>query len=390
MVATPIGNLRDITLRALDTLRAADVILAEDTRQTRKLLDAYDIKTPLSPYHDHNAAKRVPGVIKDLEDGKIVALVSDAGTPLVSDPGFKLVRACIEADIDVFPLPGASAVLAGLVKSGLPSDRFMFAGFLPPKSGARKTALEELASVKATLIFFETGPRIAACLKDMNAVLGERDVVLTRELTKRYEEGRHGSFESLIASVKAEPPRGELVLLLGPPKTGKRWSEAEVISALEVQVSELGVKRASAESGAMWVAQARCLSASFDIEMKTTAERKSYEKAGRRAENLACLYLRLKGYRILERRFKVRQGEVDIIARKGKVIAMIEVKQRFSETAVQDSVSHENQSRLMDAAETYINQRRNLKGMDFELRYDFLYVIGRWKIRHITNAFQSY
>ena len=140
----------------------------------------------------------------------------------------------------------------------------------------------------------------------------------------------------------------------------------------------------------MWVAQARCLSASFDIEMKTTAERKSYEKAGRRAENLACLYLRLKGYRILERRFKVRQGEVDIIARKGKVIAMIEVKQRSSETAAQDSVSHENQSRLMDAAETYINQRRNLKGMDFELRYDFLYVIGRWKIRHITNAFQSY
>ena len=250
VVATPIGNLRDITLRALDTLRAADVILAEDTRQTRKLLDAYDIKTPLSPYHDHNAAKRVPGVIKDLEDGKIVALVSDAGTPLVSDPGFKLVRACIEADIDVFPLPGASAVLAGLVKSGLPSDRFMFAGFLPPKSGERKTALEELISVKATLIFFETGPRIAACLKDMNAVLGERDVVLTRELTKRYEEGRHGSFESLIASVKAEPPRGELVLLLGPPKTGKRWSEAEVISALEVQVSELGVKRASAEIAA--------------------------------------------------------------------------------------------------------------------------------------------
>jgi len=140
VVATPIGNLRDVTLRALDTLRLADIILAEDTRQTRKLLDAYDIKTPLSPYHDHNAAKRVPSVIKDLEGGKIIALVSDAGTPLISDPGFKLVRAAAEADIDVFPLPGASAVLAGLVKSGLPSDRFMFAGFLPPKSGARKTA----------------------------------------------------------------------------------------------------------------------------------------------------------------------------------------------------------------------------------------------------------
>jgi len=210
VVATPIGNLRDITLRALDTLRAADIILAEDTRQTRKILDAYDIRTSLTPYHDHNAAKRVPGVIKDLEAGKIIALVSDAGTPLVSDPGFKLVRAAVEAGIDVYPLPGASAVLAGLVKSGLPSDRFMFAGFLPPKSGARKTALEEFTSVKATLIFFETGPRIAACLKDMSDVLGTRDVVLTRELTKRYEEARHGSFASLIDSVTSEPPRGEL------------------------------------------------------------------------------------------------------------------------------------------------------------------------------------
>ena len=247
VVATPIGNLRDITLRALDTLRAADIILAEDTRQTRKLLDAYDIKTPLSPYHDHNAAKRVPGVIKDLEGGKIVALVSDAGTPLVSDPGFKLVHAAIEAGIEVFPLPGASAVLAGLVKSGLPSDRFMFAGFLPPKSGARKTALEAFTAIKATLIFFETGPRIAACLKDMHEVLGERDVVLTRELTKRYEEARHGSFEDLRDSVKAEPPRGEMVLLVGPPQMGERWSEEEVVSALNVQIAELGVKRASAE-----------------------------------------------------------------------------------------------------------------------------------------------
>jgi len=250
VVATPIGNLRDITLRALDTLRAADIILAEDTRQTRKILDAYDIRTSLTPYHDHNAAKRVPGVIKDLEAGKIIALVSDAGTPLVSDPGFKLVRAAVEAGIDVYPLPGASAVLAGLVKSGLPSDRFMFAGFLPPKSGARKTALEEFTSVKATLIFFETGPRIAACLKDMSDVLGTRNVVLTRELTKRYEEARHGSFESLIDSVTSEPPRGELVLLVGPPKTGDRWSEDEVTAALKVQMVELGVKRASAEIAA--------------------------------------------------------------------------------------------------------------------------------------------
>ncbi|WP_233353706.1 16S rRNA (cytidine(1402)-2'-O)-methyltransferase [Hellea balneolensis] len=250
VVATPIGNLRDITLRALDVLSAADMILAEDTRQTRKLLSAYDITTPLSPYHDHNAAKRVSGVMKDLQDGKVIALVSDAGTPLVSDPGFKLVRAAVAAGINVFPLPGASAVLAGLVKSGLPSDRFMFAGFLPPKSAARRTALNDFISVQATLVFFESGPRIAACLKDMKDVLGEREVVLTRELTKRYEEARHGSFDSLIDSVKADAPRGELVLLVGPPQISERWSEDEVVSALNVQIGDLGVKRASAEIAA--------------------------------------------------------------------------------------------------------------------------------------------
>ncbi len=247
VVATPIGNLRDITLRALDVLRAADAILAEDTRQTRKLLNAYDIKTPLSPYHDHNAAKRVPGVIKDLGAGKVIALVSDAGTPLVSDPGFKLVRAAVEAGIDVFPLPGASAVLAGLIKSGLPSDRFMFAGFLPPKSAARKTALAELASVRATLIFFETGPRIKACLADMQEVLGDRDIVITRELTKHYEEARHGSFEALIESISHDPPRGEIVVLIGPPKIKARWPETEVEIALQAIIAEQGVKRASAE-----------------------------------------------------------------------------------------------------------------------------------------------
>ncbi len=247
VVATPIGNLRDITLRALDVLRNADMILAEDTRQTRKLLSAYDIKTPLSAYHDHNAAKRVPGIVKDIEEGGAIALVSDAGTPLVSDPGFKLVRGCAAVGLDIFPLPGASAVLAGLVKSGLPSDRFMFAGFLPPKSAARKTTLESVINVKATLIFFETGPRITASLADMAQVLGTREVVLTRELTKRYEEVRRGSFEALILSCEQNPPKGELVVLVGPPEGDDIWPEATVITALEALIGEMGLKRASTE-----------------------------------------------------------------------------------------------------------------------------------------------
>ncbi|WP_189587083.1 16S rRNA (cytidine(1402)-2'-O)-methyltransferase [Litorimonas cladophorae] len=251
VVATPIGNLRDITLRALDVLGAADRVLAEDTRQTGKLFEAYDLKNQLTAYHDHNAAARIPQVMGWLAEGQSVALVSDAGTPLVSDPGFKLVREAVAQGHNVFPLPGASAVLAGLVKSGLPSDRFLFAGFLPAKSAGRKREVEALKSVQATLVFFETGPRIKACLTDMAEVLGERDVVLTRELTKRYEESRVGSFAELIASVEVDQPRGELVLLVGPPGEDTGWDDARVQSALEQIIPEDGVKRASAQVAEM-------------------------------------------------------------------------------------------------------------------------------------------
>ena len=247
VVATPIGNLRDITLRALDVLGGADRVLAEDTRQTGKLLEAYDISAALTAYHDHNAAARIPQVLGWLEAGQSVALVSDAGTPLVSDPGFKLVRAAAAAGHEVFPLPGASAVLAGLVKSGLPSDKFLFAGFLPPKSAARKRELETLKSVPATLIFFETGPRISACLADMADVFGVRDAVLTRELTKHYEEARRGDFAALMDSVAEDAPRGELVLIVAPPGESAGWDEARVKSALLKVIPEEGVKRASAQ-----------------------------------------------------------------------------------------------------------------------------------------------
>jgi len=247
VVATPIGNLRDITLRALDVLGGADRVLAEDTRQTGKLFEAFDIKAKLTPYHDHNAAARIPQVLDWLDKGQTVALVSDAGTPLVSDPGFKLVRAAVAAGHDVFPLPGASAVLAGLVKSGLPSDKFLFAGFLPAKSAARKRELESLKAIPATLIFFETGPRIKACLIDMAEVLGARNVVLTRELTKRYEEARRGNFEALIDSVTEEAPRGELVLLVAPPSEDLSWDSERVTAALQNIIADEGVKRASSQ-----------------------------------------------------------------------------------------------------------------------------------------------
>ena len=247
IVATPIGNIRDITLRALDALRSADLILAEDTRISKKILIVYDINSSLLSYHEHNAEKRLPFVLEQLRSGKSVVLISDAGTPLISDPGFKLTRAALKDNIDVFPLPGASAVLAGLVKSGLPSDRFMFAGFLPSKSAARKTILKSFKLIDATLIFFETGPRVLSCLEDMRDELGDRDVALVRELTKKYEDGIYGTFSNVINNVNDAQPRGEIVLLAGPPKTKQMWSKDDVLSALKIQVPELGLKNASNE-----------------------------------------------------------------------------------------------------------------------------------------------
>ncbi|MEL6686908.1 MAG: 16S rRNA (cytidine(1402)-2'-O)-methyltransferase [Pseudomonadota bacterium] len=246
MVATPIGNLRDITLRALDVLTSVDRVLAEDTRVTSKLLSAYGIEASVSAYHDHNAAKRVPAVIKMLKKGERIALISDAGTPLVSDPGFRLVRAAVEADIDVFPLPGASAVLAALVKSGLPSDRFFFAGFLPPRTVARQKEIEAIRNIPGTLVFFETGPRIEACLRDLASGLGNRRAVLTRELTKRYEEARQGFLLELADSVASDPPRGELVLLVQGPETA-RWDGEVVREALRDQLQSMKLKAACAE-----------------------------------------------------------------------------------------------------------------------------------------------
>ncbi len=246
IVATPIGNLRDITLRALDILSAADIILAEDTRHTQKLLSHFGISARLVSYYDHNAAGRIPMVLEALEAGKTVAQVSDAGTPLVSDPGFKLVRAAIEAGHNVFPLPGASSPLAALMAAGLPSDSFTFAGFLPPKSSARKTSLAQYRDIPGTLILFETGRRIGDVLIDIQEVLGDRPAVLARELTKTYEEFRRAKISGLIDSVKTDPPKGEIVLLIGSGEA-VNWSQDQIDAALKSRLSELGVKRASAE-----------------------------------------------------------------------------------------------------------------------------------------------
>lgn len=248
IIATPIGNLRDISLRALDTLAAADEVLAEDTRVARRLLDAHNVRAKLSPYHDHNGAKRRPEILEKLANGGAIALISDAGTPMVSDPGWKLSRDALEAGHKVIPLPGASALLAGLVASGLPSDRFMFCGFLPPKSGARKRAALDLAAVPSTLVFYESGPRLADCLQDLaNTLGGTREAAVARELTKLFEETRRGTLIDLAAHYAENgPPKGEIVLLVGPPDKIEA-SEETIDAALTEALKSQSVKQASTE-----------------------------------------------------------------------------------------------------------------------------------------------
>jgi 16S rRNA (cytidine1402-2'-O)-methyltransferase len=217
VTATPIGHARDITLRALDVLKGCDVIAAEDTRVTAKLLAIHGISKPLLAYNDHNAARERPRLIARLQGDARIALVSDAGTPLVSDPGYKLVRAAIEQGIHVEAIPGASALLTALVLAGLPTDRFLFAGFLPAKPGERRTVLEELKSVPASLVFFESPRRIAECLADMTDVLGDRAAAVGRELTKLHEDVRRGNLASLAKSYTGEEaPKGEVTIVVGP------------------------------------------------------------------------------------------------------------------------------------------------------------------------------
>jgi 16S rRNA (cytidine1402-2'-O)-methyltransferase len=219
LVATPIGNLRDTTLRALETLAAADVIACEDTRVTRKLLDHYGIPTALALYHEHNAAAARPKLIARLGAGESVALVSDAGTPLISDPGYKLVREARDAGHQIIAIPGPSAALAALTMSGLPTDRFFFEGCLPSKHGQRRARIAEAARIPGSLILFETGPRLAETLRDLAEGLGAREAVICRELTKLYEEMRHGDLASLARDYAGgQPPRGEIVIVVAPPR----------------------------------------------------------------------------------------------------------------------------------------------------------------------------
>jgi 16S rRNA (cytidine1402-2'-O)-methyltransferase len=235
LVATPIGNLADISLRALAVLARADLIAAEDTRHSKKLLTHFGVPGEMTPYHEHNAERERPKLIARLRAGQSVALISDAGTPLISDPGYKLVREALDAGLLVTSIPGPSSVLAALTNSGLPTDTFLFAGFLPPKQGARRSRLDELKAVPATLIFFETAPRLAKSLADMAVVLGPREAATAKELTKLHEGVTRGSLDRLAVEVEAsETLKGEFVVVVAPPREDEsEVSDAKIVEQLE-------------------------------------------------------------------------------------------------------------------------------------------------------------
>lgn len=246
IVSTPIGNLADITLRALAVLSRADLIACEDTRVTGKLKSTFGFATPLTPYHEHNAEKATPSIIKRLEEGQIVALVSDAGTPLVSDPGYRLVSAAIAAKLPVIAVPGPSAALTALVASGLPTDRFLFVGFLPSKTVARQKELAVLTALTASLVFYESPNRLTGTLKDMAQLLGPRPAVIAREMTKRFEELTRGSLADLATSFdKQAAPKGEVVIVVGPPGDKPEVAPEEIDRLLAKALENGGVKDAS-------------------------------------------------------------------------------------------------------------------------------------------------
>lgn len=251
IVATPIGNLGDITMRAADTLARCDAIACEDTRVTQKLIRYLDISKPLWRYDDHASARDRQNMVEAMRD-KAISLVSDAGMPLVSDPGFRLVKDARAADIPVTVLPGANAPLAALALSGLPNDRFLFAGFLPHKDKARRDVLQELASLRSTLIFFETAPRLTKSLAAIAEVLPGREVAVAREITKIYEECRSGTAEEVLAHYETHPPRGEIVLLVGPPpeeEASEAEAEAMLVELLKTEKASKAVAQVAKATG---------------------------------------------------------------------------------------------------------------------------------------------
>lgn len=268
IVATPIGNLGDLSYRAEEVLKVADIILVEDTRVTGKLLNKIGIKARMQVYNDHKGDKDRSGILESIRC-KIVALVSDAGTPLISDPGYKLVRDARNQDLPITTIPGPSAVIAALTLSGMPSDRFLFEGFLPSKTKARQDVLGELKAIKTTLVFYENGARLGKMLSDALEVLGNRDVAVIREITKKFEETVRGNLSELATRYGDEKPKGEIVVIVGPPTESVPADAADIESALREALTRLPASKAAGEVAKQYGADRKLL---YDLTNRWKAE----------------------------------------------------------------------------------------------------------------------
>ena len=387
VVSTPIGNLGDITLRAIAVLARADAVLCEDTRHSRTLLSHFGIGTPARPYHEHNAAKERPRVLADLAAGHRIALISDAGTPLVSDPGWKLVREAIDAGHRVEALPGASASLTALAVAGLPTDAFLFAGFLPPKSAGRRTRIAELAAVPATLVFFEAPSRVAETLADLAVVLGPRPAALARELTKLHEEVRRAPLDRLAADLDGSNAEGRGGDPRRPAAAGRgerrrhRHASGGGAGADELARCRQGRRRRARRPQEP---RLRSRPAPAERRAMTADERRARLRRGRLAETLAAAALIAKGYRILGRNVKTRAGEIDIVAVRGRRLAFVEVKRRLSGEDVEAAVSARQAARIRVAADYWLARRPRYH--QHEQGFDLVLLLPhRWP-RHIPNG----
>ncbi len=410
LVATPIGHLGDITLRALETLAGVDIIACEDTRITRRLTERYAISAQLKPYHEHNAALARPKILEKLAQGASIALVSDAGTPLISDPGFKLVREVCAAGHAVIAVPGASSVLTALSVAALPTDRFFFEGFLPPKQGARRTRLAELARIDATLVMFESGNRVQDTLADLAAIMGDRDAAICRELTKLHEEITRAPIAELAKAADTLETRGEFVLVIGPPRpdaldhdAGRPRRPAAIVAGARQRqgqrracgrtvrpaaprglcpragARQRGPRRAMAKTDGATPSEAPAKPAS--------PARVAAFRTGLSAESRAAACLMAKGYRILAKRFRTPHGEIDLVAKKRNLLAFVEVKARASLDDAAYAVTPRQQARIIDAAQGWL--MAHPEHAEFDLRFDAILIAPRRLPRHLLAAFDA-
>ena len=410
LVATPIGNLGDVTLRALETLAGVDIIACEDTRITRRLTERYGISAELKPYHEHNAAMARPKILEKLAQGASIALVSDAGTPLISDPGFKLVREVCAAGHAVIAVPGASSVLTALSVAALPTDRFFFEGFLPAKEGARRTRLAELARIDATLVMFESGNRVQDTLADLADIMGGRDAAICRELTKLHEEVTRAPIAELAKAAATLETRGEFVLVIGPPRADEQvMTQHDLDNLLRSHRLHATASRTASpmRSNFPAVRAARSTPARWSLRKKPEATMAKTEgpsppdtsaklasparvaafRTGLSAESRAAAFLIAKGYRILAKRFRTPHGEIDLVAKKRNLLAFIEVKARASLDEAAYAVTPRQQARIIDAAQGWLVAHP--EHAEFDLRFDAILIAPRHLPRHLLAAFDA-